>query len=720
MTAEQDTSRSLYLGPDDPADNRPRTQHLLVIGIDTYTDPRIPNLKNARADAEAMVALLQERYRFDGRCKTLYDEEATRTQIIKALDEFLDDERQADDSLLIYFAGHGYHRKQSKKGYWVPADAVLGDYATLISNTTLLDDYLPHMPARHVVLIVDSCFSGALFRDIDFREERRDDQQIRKMLAGRSRLGIAAGSIELVADGLVGNHSPFSDSLLRILRENQQPNLPALDLFHPVSQMTTYRSDQRPVYGVLAKSAHDVGSQFVFQLIDDAERRWQHARTTNSVEAWLDYVRRYRLFDYEPELSRVAEALDHIGILVGRGDADPAVLRRLRGQIGALQADLARLSQENAALVAVQVQVSDRESAYQTQLADLLNRLKVATETATQMQYEKQQALVEIQTLRYERATLSQVRLFGEAYQRAARQAWEELFAHTSSLDELDRYLRWFPEGDYAVKAQALQAKLRQLRVPEMVRIEGGVFVMGSNEYDSEKPLHRVQVRDFYIGKHVLTVGEFRRFIESSGYQTDAEKQGSSQIWMGGKSEEMKGVDWRCDVGGKPRPLSEDRHPVIHVSRNDAQAYCAWLSKETGQAWRLPTEAEWEYAAGGGAGNRTKWAGTNDEKALGDYAWYDKNSGEQTHPVGEKKPNELGLYDMSGNVWEWCEDDWHGNYQGAPGDGKAWVESPKGSYRVLRGGGWPDFAQFCRAADRDRGTPYNRNAGVGFRLVFVP
>lgn len=172
----------------------------------------------------------------------------------------------------------------------------------------------------------------------------------------------------------------------------------------------------------------------------------------------------------------------------------------------------------------------------------------------------------------------------------------------------------------------------------------------------------------------------------------------------------LAGGQWVVEAG-------YERHPVIYVSWLGAQAYCAWLRTQTGHAWRLPSEAEWEYAAGGGANKRTKWAGTNEQKELGEYAWYDANSGGTTHPVGEKKPNSLGLYDMSGNVWEWCEDDWHGSYQGAPGDGSAWVDSPQGSYRVLRGGSWDDSLVTCRVANRGNNDPTYRNYYLGFRLA---
>jgi formylglycine-generating enzyme required for sulfatase activity len=248
-----------------------------------------------------------------------------------------------------------------------------------------------------------------------------------------------------------------------------------------------------------------------------------------------------------------------------------------------------------------------------------------------------------------------------------------------------------------------------------MLLVKGGEFMMGSEDgrYD-EKPIHKVRLNDFYLGTNLVTVEEFEVFIEATGYQTDAEKQGSSQIYIEDKWQGIPGVNWRCDTSGKPHVVAEYRHPVIHISWNDAVTYCAWLKELTGQEWRLTTEAEWEYAAGGGSQNRTKWAGTDKESELGDYAWYSKNGDGQTHSVGEKMPNTLGFFDMSGNAWEWCSD-WHGAYLAVTGI------NPKGpilgSSRVFRGGGWFGDPDYCRVANRSFGDPLYCGNGIGFRLA---
>ncbi len=252
-------------------------------------------------------------------------------------------------------------------------------------------------------------------------------------------------------------------------------------------------------------------------------------------------------------------------------------------------------------------------------------------------------------------------------------------------------------------------------QMASMVLVAGGTFQMGSNAGDAdEKPVHSVTLSDFYIGKYEVTLNQFKKFIDETGYQTDADKDGGSYIWIGSKWEKRGGVNWKCDAAGNIRTQNDYNHPVIHVSWNDADAYCTWLSRKTGKKYRLPTEAEWEYAArGGNKSSGYTYSGSNN---IGDVAWYNENSGSETHPVGQKQSNELGLYDMSGNVWEWCND-WYGSdyYQSSP------TSNPKGpsdgSGRVSRGGSWSGNARDCRAANRSADYPDNRDNGMGFRLA---
>jgi len=217
---------------------------------------------------------------------------------------------------------------------------------------------------------------------------------------------------------------------------------------------------------------------------------------------------------------------------------------------------------------------------------------------------------------------------------------------------------------------------------------------MGSSNGESdEKPLHNVRItRPFYLGQFHVTVGQFRQFVEESKYDS--------------------GTGWRNAF-----VVQTDECPVVNMNWNDATAFCEWLSKREGKKHRLPTEAEWEYACR--AGTQTKWSFGENEDQLGDYAWYNANSGEQTHPVGRKKPNAWGFYDMHGNAYEWCADRHDSRfYASSPADDPNGPSS--GEFRVLRGGSWCSFTRFTRCAIRHKYLPDTRNLNFGFRVARNP
>lgn len=254
------------------------------------------------------------------------------------------------------------------------------------------------------------------------------------------------------------------------------------------------------------------------------------------------------------------------------------------------------------------------------------------------------------------------------------------------------------------------------------VLVRGGTFTMGSTEGETnERPPHPVKLNDFYLARHELTYQEFRGFVEESNYKSEAEQKGGSQV--GKEFTNRNGVNWRHDANGNLREPDSYTHPVVHVSWNDAQAYCQWLSDKTGERYRLPSEAEWEYAAGGGAGTRNRWSGTDNETELTSYAWYNINGESRTHPVGEKRPNSLGLYDMSGNVVEWCQDDFrYYSASDVPEDGSPWVKSTPDfsnnkSIKAVRDGGWYNEAGRCRTTYRFPFEAQNTNGLVGFRIL---
>ena len=247
-----------------------------------------------------------------------------------------------------------------------------------------------------------------------------------------------------------------------------------------------------------------------------------------------------------------------------------------------------------------------------------------------------------------------------------------------------------------------------------MVFIKGGCFSMG-NTFDGgdkdEKPVHKVCVDNYYLGKYEVTNRQFAVFLN------DVNKRNvNRELWFTINEKEHCYISG--DIGDYRITPGYEDHPVACVSWHGATEFVEWVSKETGDNYRLPTEAEWEYAARSGGGQE-KWSGTSHESKIGEYAWYTDNSGDKTHPVGKKKPNAFGLYDMSGNIWEWVQD-WHEDsyYKKSP------VNNPggplKSTNRVVRGGCCDNHPKVLRAANRVGYTPVGRGFDIGFRLARTP
>ncbi len=246
------------------------------------------------------------------------------------------------------------------------------------------------------------------------------------------------------------------------------------------------------------------------------------------------------------------------------------------------------------------------------------------------------------------------------------------------------------------LKIQSLVVSIHTAPQAEnMVSIPRGKYQQGDVEELGEawrNPVREVTIQPFAMGKYEVTFEEYDRFAIATN-----RKLPKDQGWGRGQ------------------------RPVINVSWEDAKAYAAWMSGETGKRYRLPTESEWEYAARSGH-KQEAWAGTSDESQLGEYAVYAGNSGKRTAEVGEdkgRKPNNFGLYDMSGNVDEWVEDCVHGNYTSAPGDGSAWLKTNGGDclLRVFRGGSWYSEPETLRTSNRLWYSTFTHLRVLGFRLA---
>lgn len=310
--------------------------------------------------------------------------------------------------------------------------------------------------------------------------------------------------------------------------------------------------------------------------------------------------------------------------------------------------------------------------------------------------------------------------------------AQDQVVTYRTAIDHLERYGRYVP-GEVITDSFLTGDQSG----PQLVVIPEGQFMMGSpagerGRADHEGPRHRVVLNGgLALGRFEITVGEFRSFVAETGHRTDAERSGRSRVYdpRTRRITNQTGINWRLDYQGDR--ASEDM-PVIHVSWRDAQAYVDWLAEKTGEPYRLPSEAEFEYALRAGSQWVYPWGGDGPIEPIENLAGDGDRSPTQATwvvafpdyadghwgpaPVGQFRANGMGLYDIGGNVMEWTADCWHDSYVRAPADGSAWV-NPGCRQHVVRGGSWASTPLLARSAHR---LPMAGNQGdvrVGFRVA---
>lgn len=310
--------------------------------------------------------------------------------------------------------------------------------------------------------------------------------------------------------------------------------------------------------------------------------------------------------------------------------------------------------------------------------------------------------------------------------ERKEQQFWEST-ERCATLKCYQAYVKKYPHGHYAPIAEEQIRQLHEapnnkpevasttpvrLKIlePEMLSITGGEFQMGSPEnepkrYDNERQ-HQVRVEDFRLSKTEIRVKEFQQFVTETGYLTEAEEGNGCFLWSDGKMEKKANSGWRA-----PGFEVQEEYPVVCVTIQDALAYTKWLSKKTGKNFRLPTEAEWEYACRGGRVGEA-YCGSSNPTLV---SWYGDNSDSSIHPVAQKAANAFGLHDMSGNVWEWTCSEYDRNY----GDKETQCVDP-GDEQIevtVRSGSWSSFSGKVRAAFRFGYPGHYRFDNLGFRIA---
>ncbi|MCC5638619.1 SUMF1/EgtB/PvdO family nonheme iron enzyme [Nostoc sp. CHAB 5844] len=674
----------------------------LLIGISEYQEPTLAPLPNAVNDVEAMqrVLLNPEMGGFDD-VKVLKNPQ--RQEMEDAIYNLCGD-RQKEDLLLFYFSGHGI--TIGSGDFYFSSSITKKNKGTLVLPTavaaTSVHRYMNDSKSKRQVVILDCCFSAAFAKGLTTKDSGNIDLQ--QQLGGEGRAILTATTSTQYAfesDGL--DLSIYTHYLVEGIEkgaaDKDEDGLIAVDELHDYAKskvqeaspaMTPelyYIKKGEPI--ILAKSPKD-DPQLKYRkevekiaLEDEGEisgvkrislnvlrNNWGlSVDDTNAIEfeVFEPYRKRQeKLQTYEQALSEIKK--------YPPSPKDRNDLKYLQNILSLRDEDVAPIEQRVFA---------PKEIEYQRQ--------QEAERLHQEQQNKKSSPDIQTRNFEFDSATIT---LKSSGFLGMGKKSCE-----------INR-----SRG----RAEFFAEELGNGVVLEMVEIPGGKFLMGSPEseegrYDSESPQHTVTVQPFFMGKFPVTQAQWRAVA------------GFDKV--------------NIDLNPDPSNFKGANRPVECVSWNDAVEFCARLSKKTGKIYRLPSEAEWEYACRAKTTtpfycgetvttDLANYRGTDWEYQgktyPGNYAQGPKGEyRQQTTDVGKFSANPFGLFDMCGNVWEWCQDEWHKNYNNAPTDGSSWLVDNDNPSRLLRGGSWGNYPWFCRSADRGRLARDNWFNYVGFRVVVV-
>ena len=674
-TLAADDQRGVALRPKAPTGEVAKGDlWLFTIGINSYVS--WPQLKTAVNDAKSVKNVLLKRYHLDpSRVMELTDEQATRHNILGAFRD-LAKKVKPEDSLLVYYAGHGHIDPITGKGSWIPVESGTDDPTAWIDNRNITD-YLNvnAIKARHILMVSDSCFSGDFFRGNRGALPTVDDAFLKKAYSRSSRQAISSGGLEPVSDAGFGGNSVFSHFLVASLDNNSKPYLIPSEIFGEIKAGVGKNADQLPQFGDL----HGVGGQDGGELI-----LFLKGESVLQDLSGTSVARQKELEQLKKAEQAAATAKQKEQAEITRKQAELDVLdKQIAEMKGRLGSGAARSSDSLDAILSM---VEQKE-----QQAQRLEELRLQREA------EEKKRQQEIEHLRLAAITkrVNQIKADVGKYQKVASSKYGQDMKGTA----WDALVTTYPEAK-----EASRYDVNSFLVAFGLVIENGDFITVEEKQrrDGEREREQAKQASALSGEFVNVPGGC---FTANGKQTclDAFRIGKFDVTQG---------QYQRIMGSNPSHFSScgDDCPVEKVSWDDAQAFISKLNGQTGKQYRLPTEAEWEYACRSG-GKNEEYCGGNNIDAV---AWYKGNSGEKTHPVGQKQPNGLGIYDMSGNVWQWVQD-WYGSDYPSSGNNPQGASS--GSGRVIRGGSWSDDAGHVRAARRLNYSPVYRNGFLGFRLA---
>ncbi|MEO0897176.1 MAG: SUMF1/EgtB/PvdO family nonheme iron enzyme [Bacteroidota bacterium] len=678
----------------DPAHKR-RKNHLLVVGIDQYQHTH--KLNNARRDAETFRDLLLTKFNFEENgIHQLYDEDATRPNILNAFDN-LSNILTEEDNLIIYYSGHGILYKGL--GYWIPVECKKAHLEGIPNDR--INNFLQHTKAHHIYLIIDACFSGSFIT-------RNFDQTLTLMEAYPSRRVLTSGRNEVVSDGPNGTHSPFFSSVKTFMEYHHGP-VNAIELESHVIQNTPRSAKQLPLASFI-QGTGDQSGQLVLYPKNTEEQDWNAAVKKGSIDA-------FQLFFSKYPKSKLGEET-----LWGKA-IDLNTIKAYRLYLNAfpngkyVEEALGKISQ-------------DKEK---QEFEQAINDGEITLRRYIQ-KYGPDGVYIE------------------EAWERVKEYSKAE--EKEAPVDTPDTTTPVSPEPDReGIKEKPKKRSWTENNIANYIAtaVFTGTIIFGIyrgiQEYQKQRPLDPKEQIDEEVASWkpqmvFVPSGTFYKETTGNAIYDQLSLRDSIQATLGfpitvnsfymGESEiTFTQYDYFCEQTGRIKPSDNnwgrDNRPVFNVSWQDAQDYCRWLSQKTGEKYRLPTEAEWEYAAGGGETGRTTYSGVELRLELDKFANFcdsncpilgvdiSFNDGFRvTAPTKSYKGNKLNLYDLTGNVSEWCQDFYDEIYPKQKDN----PTGPKtGKFRVTRGGSWASLIKDCKVKTRSFTLPNSKESSLGFRVV---
>ncbi len=567
-------------------------------------------------------------------------------------------DRQKDDLVLFYFSGHGIVDESNKLFLGTPSTRKEGN--KIVKPTTVaatyLQDAMNDSKSQHQVLIFNCCFSGAFAQGMTVMDD--GSVNLKSQLGGKGRAILTSSSSTQFSFQPDGEMSIYT----RYLVEGIETGAADRDGDRKISV------DELHEYAALKVSQESPNMTPAFYPVEQGGKIYIAKVAQAKDDPRLVYRRELesRIMDGKWSIAarRLLDSL-RIRLELSEGDAE-----QIKGDV--LKPILAKVRKLEEYEELLKEMLAERNPPTTQELKDLRD-------------YQKDH-------LRLRDEDVADIdRKYGLAVVASP------IIVTPKEADKPKK------ESNSLVLDLPNGVKL------ELIDIPAGSFSMGSDEYHDEKPIHKVTFQAFKFGKYPITQKQYLAVMGNnpSNFQDNAFKIGKYSITQ---------KQFLALMGNNPSNFQDNENlPVERVTWDNAIAFCKKLSAMVGQTVKLPSEAQWEYACRGGSTG--KYCFGDDVNQLEKYAWYDKNSGSKTHPIGEKLANSWGLHDMHGNVLEWCEDIWHENYKGAPTDGSAWLNAGEQNSRSIRGGSWYYFDFGCRSASRLRISAGRRDNGIGFRVV---